>query len=214
MPEKAAAVQQPVDKSLFYYGRLYNRLMDPLIAPARQAIVERVPSEASVLDVGCGTGLLCFELRRAKNCRVVGVDLSRRMLEFAQSINPFSDVSFLHQDATKMQDLPDDGFDVVVILNVIHELHSDEQRRMLLEAWRVGNSILLFDANVPLPWHPVGIIKRLIELTFGIDHFPQFRSYLRSGGIIGILKSNGYAHSVVERLVMSQGCNQLVLLSG
>ena len=83
----------PADKSLFYYGSLYNKLMDPLIKPARETVVKEIPAGAAVLDIGCGTGLLCIALKRSKDCRVTGIDLSRRMLEFAESINPYPEES-------------------------------------------------------------------------------------------------------------------------
>ena len=53
------------------------------------------------------------------------------MLDYASAFNPFNDVEFLNQDATNMQDLRDDSFDYVLILNVIHELMPDEQQKML-----------------------------------------------------------------------------------
>ena len=52
----------PVDKSLFYYGTIYHRVIDGKLEEARQAIVDLVPEESSVVDIGCGTGELCFEL--------------------------------------------------------------------------------------------------------------------------------------------------------
>ena len=62
------------DKSLFHYGKIYNKLLDPLIKPARKVLVDCIPADSSVLDIGCGTGLLCFDLKREKGCQVVGID--------------------------------------------------------------------------------------------------------------------------------------------
>jgi cyclopropane fatty-acyl-phospholipid synthase-like methyltransferase len=53
----------PMDKSLFFYGPIYHRLFDPQLAEARQVAVDLVAGGSSVLDIGCGTGLLCFALR-------------------------------------------------------------------------------------------------------------------------------------------------------
>lgn len=203
----------PEDKSLFYYGSLYNRLLDPLIKPSREAIVDRVPPDSSVLDIGCGTGLLCCDLRRRKNCRVVGIDLSRRMLDFARFNNPFDEVEFLHQDATDMRDLQDESFDYVIMTNIIHELMPDDQLKMLQEGFRVGRNMILFDSFVPLPWNAVGMVKRLIEVLFGADHYPQFRTYMASGGIMGILEASGYSSRIVDQSILAWGCNHLVLVS-
>jgi ubiquinone/menaquinone biosynthesis C-methylase UbiE len=203
----------PTDKSLFYYGRLYNMLLDPLIKPSRKAIVNQIPVGSTVLDIGCGTGLLCFELKKQKDCRVVGIDLSNRMLDYARNINPYGDIEFLHQDATSMNDLQDDSFDFVLIMNVIHELLPNEQLKMLQEAFRVAQSVILLDSNVPLPWNATGIVKRAIEVSFGFDHYPQFKTYITSGGILGILEKYEYSSGIREQSVFSQGCNQLVLVA-
>jgi ubiquinone/menaquinone biosynthesis C-methylase UbiE len=89
----------PGDKSLFYYGALYHRLFDAFLAEVRRAALDLVGQGSSVLDLRCGTGELCFELREKKHCQTVGVDLSVRMPEFARRSGRSADVSFLHMDA-------------------------------------------------------------------------------------------------------------------
>lgn len=208
--ERAKRDQPPQDESLFHYGSLYRKLLDPLIKPARAAIVDRIPANSSVLDIGCGTGFLCFELRREKHCSVTGIDLSLKMLDFASANNPFQDIEFFHQNATDMHSFQDRRFDYVVVLNVIHEFEPADRLKLLAEALRVGTHVILFDSNVPLPWNVVGIVKRLIEITFGLDHYPQFKSYLSSGGIMGILDAYGHAFRIVEYATFAQNCNRLV----
>jgi len=48
-----------------------------------------------ILDAGCGDGRFCYELKK-ENVRVVGVDLSKRAIDFAKAFNP--DVEFFVQD--------------------------------------------------------------------------------------------------------------------
>jgi 2-polyprenyl-3-methyl-5-hydroxy-6-metoxy-1,4-benzoquinol methylase len=109
----------PKDKSLFHNGNPYNKLIDPLNKPIRDKIVEVIPQGASVLDIGCGTGLLCYALQREKQCQVVGADLSFRMIEFAKKHNTFEDIQFIHQDATDLIDFQDDSFDYVIASLII-----------------------------------------------------------------------------------------------
>jgi len=111
----------PVDKSLFFYGPIYHRLFDPRLAEARQVAIDLIAAGSSILDIGCGTGLLCFALRK-KNCRAVGLDLSVRMLEFARKRSPFSDLTFVHGDATDLSAYPDRSFDYATLLMLVHEL--------------------------------------------------------------------------------------------
>jgi len=202
----------PKDKSAFYYGSLYNKLFDPMVKPVRNAIIDIIPEGASVLDIGCGTGELCFALRQQKPCQITGIDLSLRMLNFARAQNRFDDIRFLHQDATELTDLQNEHFDYVIVAQIIHELPKEAQLKMLKQAWRVGDHLVLNDANVPLPWNIAGLIKRSIEITFGIGHFPHFRAYLKDGGIMGILKKMGLESQVIHRSVLTFNSIQIVLI--
>jgi ubiquinone/menaquinone biosynthesis C-methylase UbiE len=205
--------KMPKDKSLFHYGKTYHKLIDPLMKPSRQKIVDYIPTDSEVLDIGCGTGVLCFEFRQYRSCRVVGVDLSLRMINFAQANNPYDDVHFIHQDATDLGDFEKDHFDYAVISFLIHELFPNTQQRMVKEAWRVAKQVILVDSNAPLPWNIIGIFKRMIEIGFGFEHYPQFRSYDSSGGIMKILEETELDKNVIHRDLFSQSCNQLVVIA-
>ena len=201
------------DKSLLHYGNTYNKLIDPLTKPIRDKIVEFIPRGASVLDIGCGTGLLCYALRSEKQCRVVGADLSLRMLEFAREHAPYEDIQFVHQDATNLIDFQDDSFDYVIAALIIHELYAEAQQQMVKETWRVGRKNMYVDSIAPLAWNFTGIIKRIIELVFGFEHYPQFQTYLSLGGIMGILEAADLDKKIVHRELFSQNTNQLVVIA-
>jgi SAM-dependent methyltransferase len=211
--EISVEVCMPDDRSLFHYGKTYNRLIDPLMAESHAQIVRRTPEGASVLDIGCGTGALCFKLHQKKGCRVLGVDLSLRMLEFAQAHNRFTEVRFLHQDATDMVDIADDSFEFAILCYIVHELHPPSQINLLREAWRVARSLILVDSYAPLPWNLVGLIKRLIEYCFGWEHSPQFRNFLAMGGISSLLAEAGLAEHITRQDRFQAGCNQAVVVS-
>jgi protein-L-isoaspartate O-methyltransferase len=65
-------------------GWLYDRLLSGLTAGWYRAVLIRLPDRARVLDVGIGTGgavSRCADLVRAKDLRIVGVDIDRDYLE-------------------------------------------------------------------------------------------------------------------------------------
>ena len=144
----------PVDKGLFFYGGIYHKLLDPHQAEAREVIAGFIPEGSSVLDIGCGTGQLCFALREKKQCRVVGIDLSIRMLRFAEKSNPYNEVTFVHQDATDLSGFGDCTFDFATVLILMHELPREKQLCVLSEALRVAHKAIIVDASVPLPKNP------------------------------------------------------------
>jgi ubiquinone/menaquinone biosynthesis C-methylase UbiE len=49
-----------------------------------ELLLERVPKNSSVLDIGCGNGLTLLQLRQEKGCTGVGIDFSPDMIELAQ----------------------------------------------------------------------------------------------------------------------------------
>ena len=203
----------PQDKSLFFYGPIYHRLFDPQLAEARQVAFDLIAEGSSVLDIGCGTGLLCFALREKKDCRVVGLDLSLRMLEFARTHNRFSDLIFVHKDATDLSAYSDRSFDYANLLMLVHELPGPQQILVLKEALRVANRAVIVDAAAPLPRNAGGIGIRLVETTFGRDHNPNFKAFLAGAGISGILKESALPISVEHRSIFWRNCREVVVVS-
>jgi len=55
------------DKSLFYYGSLYHKLFDAKLEECRNKIISLIEEGSRVLDIGCGTGELCYGLYTERN---------------------------------------------------------------------------------------------------------------------------------------------------
>lgn len=200
------------DKSLFYYGKSYNMLIDPFQRDSRNNIVNIVPENSEVLDSGSGTGVLSLLLREKKNCRVVGGDLSLRMIDFAKKSNPYDDVIFLHMDIGNITEYEEHSFDYSIMCQVIHELPSNEQIKVLTELMRVGRKTIILDCNTPLPKNVMGLAMRLAEVFWGRDHLDNFKSYIASGGIGGVLERAGLESKIIQRFVFKRNCQQIVVL--
>ena len=200
------------DKSRFMHGAVYHALFDRPLEEARKVVVNWVPEGCSVLDDACGTGELCFELAIAKNCRVVGIDLSRRMIEFARKRNSGGKVRFEHADGTDLAVFPPDAFDFSTVLFLLHEVPRENQITVLNEALRVAQKVVIVDSQVPLPRNPHGIAVRIVEALGGPRHYRPFADYLAGGGIGGILADSRVRASVAKRFTFWHGCREIVLL--
>ena len=203
----------PQDKSLFFYGSFFHRFLDPQLAENRQVTVDFIPEDSSVLDIACGTGQLCFELRKIKHCRVIGLDLSLRMLDFARRTNPFQDITFVYEDATDLHIFEDNSFDFATMLMIMHELQRPQQISVIKEALRVARRGIIIDSVVPLPKNVGGIGYRFVEATIGHDHYPNFKAFLAGGGIGGILKESGLPVNIEYSSVFWRRCREMVVVS-
>ena len=120
---------------------LYEPLWQAQLADARATVLEFAhlkPGE-QVLDVACGTGLVTFEAARAvgPEGRVLGIDVSRRMVELAlrraQRLET-TNCSFAAMGAEQLI-LPDASFDVV--LCTLGLMYVPDPERALREMRRV-----------------------------------------------------------------------------
>ncbi|MFZ1948321.1 MAG: methyltransferase domain-containing protein [bacterium] len=200
-----------------YYGWCYHVCFDRALDVGRDAVVDLVPEGSSVIDIGCGTGDLCFALRREKGCRVVGVDMSRRMLDFATRRNPCDEVRFLRQDATNLEDFAAQSFDCATVSLLLHELGRQARAQVLGEALRVAPRVIVADWMSPLPRGLNSISVRFIEWA-GRHHFQHFKDYLAGGGIDGVLVDLGAPEclgrpaSVVHRATLRRACRHIVVI--
>jgi SAM-dependent methyltransferase len=111
-----------------------------------------LPEQASVLDIGCGTGNLALRLpEKGTLSRVVGVDLSEGVLEIARRHARDRQLGYFEFLQANARDLPfaDDEFDAVVS-NMVFQLIPD-QRKAFSEAARVlkpsGVALLQFQGG-------------------------------------------------------------------
>ena len=107
----------------------------------------RIRAGASVLDAGCGTGVLLPYISRAvgEGGTVTGLDYSRQMLDKARK--KFSDLpglSLIEGDVLKY-DLPEQAYDVVVCLNFYPHISSRSKDfvKKMRRALKDGGSLIV-----------------------------------------------------------------------
>ena len=105
--------------------------------PVAQAMVDhyRLPSDARILDVGCGKGFLLYEFTQVlPRARVAGLDVSSYAL--ANSKEEIR-AHLVHGTAEKLP-WDDHSFDFVVSINTLHNLYNFQLSLALQEIERVG----------------------------------------------------------------------------
>lgn len=148
-----------------------------------------------VLDIGCGTGALAIEAKRAVggSGRVAGVDASEQMLARARrkAQGRGLDVLFEHGRAQSLP-FPDASFDAVVSTTVLHCIASESRGLALAEARRVlkpGGRLLTIDFGGPAATRTsfFGRMKahRNFDLDAALPDLAQFGFNETARGAIG-----------------------------
>jgi SAM-dependent methyltransferase len=201
------------DSSRWSHGWFYHIFFDRPLEEARRVVIDVVPECARVLDIACGTGELCRGLRAAKGCRVVGVELSHRMLRFATAHTRLEGITYVHGDATNLSSVESGEYDYATLLFLMHEIPMKQRVRALEEALRVAQHVVAVDSHVPLPRNAHAAALHLVEAMGGREHYASFADYLATGGMMGVVSRLEPPVSVVHAITFWHGCRDALVLS-
>ena len=181
------------DKKHWYDGKFYDRLIAPNQDKMFNQIKNLIPKDSTILDVGCGTGRLSFQL--ADHCvKVVGLDLSSKNVSVANSnlkLNPKANISFVHGNINEVNKGNSKKYDFAIITYVIHEMHENERVTVLNSMRSAANKIIIGDYLTPTPSTLWGVINVVVEYLAGTDHYNNFKNYVKNGGIKYLVKESG-----------------------
>ena len=140
----------------------------------RRAEFSRCPG-ARVLDYGCGAGHHSLELADAGAEQVVGIDISPKSIEVARESAARAGVEnaeFHTMDAETM-DFPDDHFDLVTGLAILHHLDLDKAGRELARVLKPGGVAVFSE---PLGHNPaLNLFRRFTPSMRTDDEHPLVR---------------------------------------
>ncbi len=122
-------------------------------------------TDRTVLDVATGTGSMAV-LLSPKAKKVVGIDLSDKMLAKARKKPHTGDLSFLRMDAGHM-DFPNGSFDIVIISLGLHDMPVEVRMLVMQEAKRVlrkDGKLYILEYDLPPHRLSARIASRLINL--------------------------------------------------
>jgi demethylmenaquinone methyltransferase/2-methoxy-6-polyprenyl-1,4-benzoquinol methylase len=194
-----------------YSAKFYDPLLFPFIRPIRNKVIAVVKKYhyRSILDVCCGTGDQ-LKLLKAHGFDGEGIDLSDAMLSVAGKGEHQAKCN--HQDATNMH-YKDAKFDLVMTAFSLHEKSHTSARKIVEEMVRVtseGGDILIVDYELSEKTSALSkMLIYFIEWLAGGDHYRNFRSYIKKGGLPELL--SGITLTEVERHYFGQHGIVLVL---
>jgi len=200
----------PEDKNNHLYdGWFYHQFIDPALAGIRRRVAKLVPADASVVDVGCGTGDQLLHIS-GQISTGLGIELSETMVRAARSrasgLN-LDHIEFQHQDARDLSALPDLSFDIAMCSMMIHEMPSSSRLPVLKEMIRLGQQLILVDWICPQSSTWKRWSTHTIEFFAGWQHYAGYRSFMSEGGIPKLLEQTDL--EVIETQITSKGTIQL-----
>jgi len=126
-----------------------------------------ITKDSKVLDIGCNTGYVSFEIAHLTKCTVIGIDINKNMIKVAEKIrkkDPFGHlIKFKVADA---ENLPfrDETFDVVIsggsTAFINDKVKVINEYKRVLKQWGFIADINFFYRIKP----PASLLRRLISI--------------------------------------------------
>lgn len=175
----------------------------------RKKVIQEVnPTQASILDVATGTGSLAIALS-ASAAKVVGIDLSSKMLDMAKKKRRNDKLSFLQMDASSMT-FEDETFDIVTISLGLHDMPLEIRTLVLQEVKRVlkkDGKLFILEYDLPKNNLVSSISSRIINLyesKYYLDFIQSnFDYYLNTFGF-KIEKNTNYLCNYLRLITLSK----------
>ena len=178
------------DKFHWYDGRFYDRFIAPNLDETFRIMMAMMDKNSSILDVGCGTGRFVFQAGKRVQ-QATGFDLSSRNISVAKSnqkIIGLDNVSFVHGNAESLGTYFTTRFQFSTISHVIHEMPKEIRLGVLNNMRKISDEIIIGDYFVPQPNNVRGISNRIAEFFAGFDHFRNYLSFVKAGGLSALIK--------------------------
>jgi ubiquinone/menaquinone biosynthesis C-methylase UbiE len=157
------------DTSADAYDKSSDMGIRPVLLVSIFNRLDKFPKPMSILDVGCGTGELLYQISACMNSTLAGLDISSNMLAIARKkLKPSVDLR--EGDA---ENLPwqNHSFDLVLCTLSFH--HYPQPGKALSEISRVlmpGGTLLIADITMPTPLRQITNLN-LPLLSTGDCHF-------------------------------------------
>ncbi len=154
------------------------------------ARVCKVGEGKSILDVGCGKGVTTCYLARKYGCRVIGVDVSERMISYARELAEKrglgEKVCFEIIDAHSLP-FRDESFDIVIAECTTVLLDKEKAFREFIRVLKPGGYV----GDLEMIWRkhpPEELVKKVYEVWGGFKTMTieEWRKFFKEMGLVGV----------------------------
>ncbi len=175
----------------WYDGWIFMKLFDP-INRFFKPVSGLMEEGSSAIDIGCGTGSLALKLSKVCS-HVTGIDISSRMISTAikrKEKTGSNNVDFIHLNAAKLSDEIKRKYDYAIFSFVLHEMPEYIRNDIIEEAKKIAAEIIINDFVSPMPDNIYRKVMQFVEFTAGVNHYRNFKSWIKLGGIDGFAGIN------------------------
>lgn len=198
----------------WYDGWFYDYFIAPNQDKAFKKVEAMIPDGASVLDAGCGTGRLCYQLNN-KCSKIDGVDASEKNIEAANKNydrNLHNKIKFYNKDIKSFLEEGKNKYDYAVLSYVIHEIGENKRENILKLLSLYTKKIIIVDYISPHPKTITGIVNRIVEFLAGKVHYRNFKSYLKNNGLSGLSEISGL--KIIEEIKNEPATSHIAVFNG
>lgn len=202
-------VQNIYDNEIFFEG--YKKLRNNEInynniqeKPAMQSLLPDMNGK-TILDLGCGFGQNCIDFLNRGASRVVGIDISEKMLAIAKTDNASENIKYMHLDMNDIKTI-DEKFDIVYSSLAFHYVKSFSKLLSDINYLLKDNGLLIYSQEHPLTTAPKqGPIWSLDENKNPL--FYKLSNYMESGErsvkwfVEGVIKYHRPFSEIVNTLI-------------
>lgn len=203
---------EKIVKRGWYDGWVYGKFLDPLTGkPFEKLLKKMIKNGSTVLDLGCGTGATVSGI--SDICKkVVGMDISPKMIDYAKKNNNVSNGDFILIDQdTELKEYLNSEFDYVILKMVLHEADPGLRDDIVNQLRGIANYGIIADFVYPQPSGFAGIKTFIIESIAGREHYKNFRDWCSHGAIDDFLKKHSL--EVISEKMFIDGSGKVVLVS-
>jgi len=145
---------------------------------------DRIPRDATIVDVGCGYGMMAYMLNFTSDQRnILGIDYDNDKIELANNCLSKNDrIHFVAADVVNFDYTPADVF---LFSDILHYLPEEKQEQLLtrcIGCLKPGGQIIIRDADSDLQKRHLGTrVTEFFSTRFGFNKAINKRLYFFSG---------------------------------